>query len=89
LIFSVPFVISTGLTDNLLGIMRTIAGNDYGALSRSGFTNADAAAAHATYGALAAATFSNSLRDWADRLRSTANRPHQLLFRSYQYGINV
>ena len=80
---------TTGLTDNLLGIMRTIAGNDYGALSRSGLTNAQAAGAFATYGALAAGSFSNSLRDWADRLRSTANRPHQLLFRSYQYGINV
>jgi hypothetical protein len=80
---------TTGLTDNLLAITRTIAGNDYGALGRSGLTNAQAAGAFATYGALAAASFSNTLRDWADRLRSTANRPHQLLFRSYQYGINI
>ena len=80
---------TTGLTDNLLGILRTISGNDYGALSRSGLTNAQAAGAFASYDSLAAASFSNNLRDWADRLRSTANRPHQLLFRSYQYGINV
>jgi hypothetical protein len=80
---------TAGLTDNLLSITRTIAGNDYGALSRSGFTNADAAGAFATYGALASASFSNTLRDWADRLRSTANRPNQLLTRSYSYGINI
>lgn len=80
---------TTGLTDNLLSVTRTITGNDYGALGRSGFTNAQAASAFATYGTLAAASFSNTLRDWADRLRSTANRPHQLLFRSYQYGINI
>lgn len=79
----------TGLTDPLLSITRTIAGNDYGALTRSNLTNAQAAGAFATYGALAAASFSNTLRDWADRLRSTANRPHQLLTRSYQYGINI
>ena len=79
----------TGLTDPLLSLTRTISGNDYGALSRSNLTNAQAAGAFATYGALAAASFSNTLRDWADRLRSTANRPHQLLTRSYEYGINI
>lgn len=79
----------TGLTDPLLSITRTISGTDYGALSRSGFTNAQAAGAFPTYGALASGSFSNTLRDWADRLRSTANRPHQLLTRSYDYGINI
>lgn len=79
----------TGLTDPLLSITRTTVGNDYGALTLSGLTNAQAAAAFATYASLAAASFSNTLRDWADRLRSTANRPHQLLGRSYTYGINI
>ena len=79
----------TGLTDPLLSITRTITGTDYGALSLSGLTNAQAAGAFATYGALAAASFSNTLRDWADRLRSAANRPHPLLTRSYEYGINI
>ena len=79
----------TGLTDPLLSITKTNTGNDYGALTRSGLTNAQAASAFPTYGALAGSSFSNTIRDWADRLRSTANRPHQLLTRSYDYGINV
>lgn len=77
------------LTDRLLSLTRTVAGNDYGALTRSFFTYAVTASTFATYGALASTTFSNTLRDWADRLRSTANRPHQLLTRSYDYGINI
>lgn len=79
----------TGLTDPLLSITRTNVGTDYGALTLSGLTNAQAAGAFATYGALAAASFSNTLRDWADRLRTVANRPHPLLTRSYEYGINI
>ena len=76
-------------TDKLLSLTRTVAGNDYGALTRTFFTYTTTASTFATYGALASTTFSNTLRDWADRLRSTANRPHQLLTRSYSYGINV
>ena len=79
----------TGLTDPLLSLTKTNTGNDYGALTRSNLTNAQAAGVFATYGALAAASFSNTIRDWADRLRSSANRPHPLLTRSYEYGINL
>lgn len=79
----------TGLTDPLLSLTRTIQGNDYGALFRTFLTNAQVASTYSTYQNLQSASFSNTLRDWADRLRSTANRPHQLLTRSYQYGINI
>lgn len=77
------------LTDPLLRITKTISGNDYGALSQTGFTNAVTAATFPTYQALAEASFSITVRDWADRLRTSANRPHPLLTRGYQYGINI
>lgn len=79
----------TGLTDVLLSETRTIQGTDYGALQRTGATNAQVAANYANYGLLQVAEFTNQLRDWADRLRTTANRPHPLLTRSYQYGIDL
>lgn len=77
------------LTDPLLSLTTTVAGNDYGALTRSGLTNAQAAGAFASYASLAAASFSITVRDWADRLRVAANRPSPLLTRSYEYGINI
>jgi hypothetical protein len=52
-------------------------------------TNAQVASSYFNYNTLATTTFTNSLRDWADRLRTAANRPHALLTRSYQYGINI
>lgn len=79
----------TGLTDRLLSLTRTVVGTDYGALTRSFFTYAVVGSTFGTYGTLGSTAFSNTLRDWADRLRSTANRPHQLLGRSYTYGINI
>lgn len=79
----------TGLTDVLLSETRTIQGTDYGALIRTFQTNAQVAANYANYGALQLAEFTNELRDWADRLRTAANKPHPLLTRSYQYGINL
>lgn len=77
------------LTDPLLSLTTTVVGNDYGALTRSGLTNAQAAGAFASYASLAAASFSITVRDWADRLRVAANRPSPLLTRSYEYGINI
>jgi hypothetical protein len=79
----------TGLTDALLSLTKTTVGNDYGALTRAGFTNAFVATNYANYSILAASSFSNTVRDWADRLRTAANKPHPLLTRSYQYGINL
>jgi hypothetical protein len=80
----------TGLTDALLSLTKTNVGNDYGALIRTGLTNGQVGdGRYANYGALAATSFSNTVRDWADRLRTAANRPHPLLTRSYQYGINL
>ena len=80
---------TSGLTDALLTIDRTIQGSDYGALTRTFLTNAQVASSYFNYNTLATTTFGNSLRDWADRLRTAANRPHALLTRSYQYGINI
>jgi hypothetical protein len=79
----------TGLTDVLLSRQRTIQGTDYGALQRTFATNAQIASNFANYGLLSVAEFTNQLRDWADRLRTTANRPNPLLTRSYAYGINL
>lgn len=79
----------TGLTDVLLSRQRTIQGTDYGALQRTFATNAQIASNFANYGLLAVAEFTNQLRDWADRLRTAANKPNPLLTRSYQYGINL
>jgi hypothetical protein len=79
----------TGLTDVLLSETKTVQGNDYGALSRTFATNAQIASNYANYGLLQVAEFTNTVRDWADRLRTAANRPHPLLTRSYQYGINL
>ena len=78
----------TGLTDVLLSQTKTTVGNDYGALTRAGLIYSQASA-YANYGTLAAASFTNVVRDWADRLRTAANRPNPLLTRSYQYGINI
>lgn len=79
----------TGLNDALLSITRQNTGTTYGALNLSGLTNAQAAGAFPTYAALAAGVFAQTLRDYADRLRTAANRPHPLLTRSYEYGINL
>ena len=80
----------TGLTDSLLSLTKTTSGNDYGALTRTGLTNAQVGdGRYANYSALAAQTFTNTIRDWADRLRTAANRPSPLLTRSNQYGINI
>ena len=78
----------TGLTDALLSQTKTTVGNDYGALTRAGLIYSQATG-YANYGALAAASFTNVVRDWADRLRTAANRPNPLLTRSYEYGINI
>ena len=79
-----------GLTDPLLSLTKTNVGNDYGALTRTLLTNAQVGdGRYADYSALAAQTFTNTVRDWADRLRTAANRPHPLLTRSYEYGINL
>ena len=79
-----------GLTDPLLSLTKTTSGNDYGALTRTGLTNAQVGdGRYANYSALAAQTFTNTIRDWADRLRTAANRPSPLLTRSNQYGINI
>lgn len=80
---------TSGLTDPLLTIDRQINGTDYGALTRTFQTNAQAASNYGTYNTLAIQEFTNQLRDWADRLRTAANRPHPLLTRSYEYGINI
>jgi hypothetical protein len=63
-------------------------GNDYGALTRAGLIYSQATG-YANYNALANASFTNTVRDWADRLRTAANRPNPLLTRSYEYGINL
>ncbi len=79
-----------GLTDPLLSLTKTNVGNDYGALTRTLLTNAQVGdGRYADYSALAAQTFTNTVRDWADRLRTAANRPSPLLTRSYEYGINI
>jgi hypothetical protein len=79
----------TGLTDNLLSITRPVNGTDYGALTRTNQTYAQVATNYINYNTLAISEFTYYLRDWADRLRTNANRPNALLMKDYRYGINI
>ena len=83
----------TGLTDPLLSITRPVNGSDYGALTLTGQTNAQVAVNYTSYDDLQNSAinigFTYNLRDWADRLRTNANRPHALLMKDYTYGINI
>jgi hypothetical protein len=87
-----PREVST-ITDNLLSITRPVNGSDYGALTLTNQTNAQVATNYGTYGGLQNSAnsigFTYYLRDWADRLRTNANRPHALLMKDYRYGINI
>jgi hypothetical protein len=87
-----PREVST-ITDNLLRITRSVQGNDYGALTLTLQTNAQVATNYSSYLDLQNSAnsigFSYPVRDWADRLRTNANRPHALLMKDYSYGINV
>jgi hypothetical protein len=83
----------SALTDNLLSITRSVNGSDYGALTLTLQTNAQVATNYSSYLDLQNSAnsigFTYQLRDWADRLRTNANRPHALLMKDYRYGINI
>lgn len=87
-----PREVST-ITDNLLSIKRPVNGSDYGALTLTQQTNAQVAVNYSSYLDLQNSAntigFTYYLRDWADRLRTNANRPHALLMKDYRYGINI
>jgi hypothetical protein len=83
----------SALTDNLLSITRPVNGSDYGALTLTLQTNAQVATNYTSYDDLQNSAnsigFTYQVRDWADRLRTNANRPHALLMKDYRYGINI
>jgi hypothetical protein len=83
----------SSITDNLLSIKRPVNGSDYGALTLTLQTNAQVATNYGSYTDLQNSAntigFTYYLRDWADRLRTNATRPHALLMKDYKYGIDL
>jgi hypothetical protein len=80
---------TSSITDPWLKLTKVKSGDGYGAMTATGKTNAQIAATYATYADTQGILFSFTVRDTADRLKTSANHPHPLLTKGIEYGISV
>jgi len=80
---------TASITDPWLKLTKVKSGNGYGAMTATGKTNQQIASTYATYADTQGILFSFTVRDTADRLKTSANHPHPLLTKGIEYGISV